>query len=136
MPLLLDTHVIVWLTLGSAELSPAARAAIDDATKTDEVLVCAMSFWEIAMLVARRRLSVGEPIERWAETVIAQHGIRLAPFTVEMAVGSVDLPSGLHADPADRFLVATARETGATLVTRDRRLLAYGADGHVATLAA
>jgi PIN domain nuclease of toxin-antitoxin system len=38
-------------------------------------------------------------------------------------------------EPADRIIAATARALGATLVTRDRRLLDYAAAGHVAALA-
>ena len=41
----------------------------------------------------------------------------------------------LQGDPADRIIVATARQLGATVVTRDRRILDYGASGHVPILA-
>jgi PIN domain nuclease of toxin-antitoxin system len=41
------------------------------------------------------------------------------------------LPGELHADPADRLLIATARQLGVPLVTRDRRILDYAAQGHV-----
>lgn len=136
MPLLLDTHVIVWLVEGTAEVPVTVRSVIEEAARTEDVLVSAISFWEIALLVSRRRLALSEPVLRWAEMVVVKPGIRLTPFTVDIAVDSVNLPGRLHADPADRFLVAAAREVGATLVTRDRRLLAYGAAGHVATLAA
>jgi PIN domain nuclease of toxin-antitoxin system len=44
------------------------------------------------------------------------------------------LPGKPPRDPADRIIAATARDLGATLVTRDRALLAYGEEGHVAVL--
>ncbi|MDQ5917640.1 MAG: hypothetical protein QG660_751, partial [Pseudomonadota bacterium] len=49
----------------------------------------------------------------------------------EIAVASTRLPGEIHADPADRIIVATARHLGATLVTADGLLLAYGAAGHM-----
>ena len=41
------------------------------------------------------------------------------------------MPGTLHRDPADRLLIATARDLGAPLVTRDARILAYAAQGHL-----
>jgi PIN domain nuclease of toxin-antitoxin system len=45
------------------------------------------------------------------------------------------LPQPIHNDPADRIIIATAREHDLTIITRDRAILAYGAAGHVKTLA-
>jgi predicted nucleic acid-binding protein len=60
--------------------------------------------------------------------------VRLAPLSPAIAVESTRLPGDFHRDPADRFIVATARELGATLVTRDERILRYGAEGFVQVL--
>jgi PIN domain nuclease of toxin-antitoxin system len=49
-------------------------------------------------------------------------------------VDSARLPGDLHGDPADRMLVATARRVGATLVTRDGRILDYADGGHLSVL--
>jgi PIN domain nuclease of toxin-antitoxin system len=46
-------------------------------------------------------------------------------------IASSFLPDIAVKDPADRILVATARELGLTLMTRDRALLAYAEAGHV-----
>ena len=61
-------------------------------------------------------------------------GIRLTPFTVEIAAGCSFLSEPFHGDPADRMLVATARECDVPLVTRDRRILDYGTSGAVSTI--
>ena len=45
------------------------------------------------------------------------------------------LPGTPPHDPMDRILRATARELAATLVTRDREMLAYGEKGNVSVLA-
>ena len=47
------------------------------------------------------------------------------PVTPGIARAAVALPDDLHEDPADRMIVATARELGAALLTKDARLLDY-----------
>jgi len=39
-------------------------------------------------------------------------------------------------DPADRMIIATARREGATLITRDEEILAWGHAGYVSVMAA
>ena len=63
-------------------------------------------------------------------------GLRLLPLTPEIAVESSRLPGAIHADPVDRMIVATARSLGGVLVSCDRQLLDYGAQGFVSTLGA
>lgn len=134
--IVLDTHVWIWLLIGEPELSETARRAIEDAATTGGVLVAAISIWEVAMLEAKRRLTFAKPCLQWVQQALAAPGVRLAPLTPEVAVESSRLPGSFHDDPADRMIVATARVLGATLVTRDTRLLAYGAEGHVVVIPA
>jgi PIN domain nuclease of toxin-antitoxin system len=49
-------------------------------------------------------------------------------------MASSDLPDELHRDPADRIIIATAREYGLRLVTRDRKILDYADKGHLMAL--
>ena len=49
--------------------------------------------------------------------------MRFLPVTARIAAAAVQLDA-LHADAADRLIVATARALNATLVTKDERLLA------------
>jgi PIN domain nuclease of toxin-antitoxin system len=49
----------------------------------------------------------------------------------EVLIASSFLPGKPPRDPADRIIVATARDLGATLITRDRALLSYGKQGHL-----
>lgn len=134
-PVVLDTHVWVWW-MAKAPLSTAAIEAIDAAAARGDVLVPAISVWEVAMLVQRGRLILTSPIRDWCAWALAQPGFSLAPMTPHLAIDSVGLPGVLHQDPADRLIVATARCAEATLVTRDRKLLSYAAEGHVLALAA
>ena len=58
-------------------------------------------------------------------------GLVLAPIEPAIAVDSVRLPGRFHADPADRMIVATARRCGVPLVTADRAILSYAANGRL-----
>lgn len=134
--LLLDTHVWLWLVQREATLKPKVVAAIDAAAAGGGVLISAMSVWEVAMLEAKGRISLSTPCESWVATALSLPGVGLVPLSPAIAVASSRLPGAFHGDPADRILVATARERRAVLVTRDERILAYSAEGHVHTLPA
>ena len=136
MRLLLDTHVLIWLINGEAALSREAKLAIDDASVNQETLVSVVCFWEIGMLQLKRRIRLAGSVLDWTRDAVNRPGITVAPLTPEIAAASSFLPGRFHADPADRMIVATARETGATLLTRDRRILRYGARGHLKVMKA
>lgn len=131
---LLDTHAWVWLLNGSARLGPKARKAIQRSLAEEAVLVSAISPWEVAMLVAKGRLVLDRDIDEWVQKALSFSGIRLEPISPEVAVASTRLPGTLHADPADRMIVATARHIGSMLITADQLLLDYSVAGHLKTL--
>lgn len=131
---LLDTHAFVWLLNGNERLGRKARKAIQRSLDEAAVLVSAISPWEIAMLVGKGRLVLDRDVGEWLRAALALPGVRLEPLSPEVAVASTRLPGALHADPADRIIAATARHLGASLVTEDRLLLAYGAAGHIKTI--
>jgi PIN domain nuclease of toxin-antitoxin system len=128
--LLLDTHVLIWLTDGNRKLGESTRAAIRQAYGEDRATISAITPWEIALLVSKGRVTLGQDVMVWIDTALAVPGVRLIPLKVEIAVASTRLPFEMHADPADRILVATARHLGATLVTADGALLEMAGEGH------
>lgn len=121
--LLLDTHVLVWLDEGNLRLGPAALMAINDALATSQLTVATISFWEVAMLMEKRRLMMRTEIEVWRSDLL-QSGLQELPLRSETAIRAAQLHS-FHGDPADRMIVATALENGATLVTADTKILAW-----------
>lgn len=120
--ILLDTHVLVWLDQDNHNLGPKCRRAIDDALADDDLAVAAISFWEVAMLVAKQRLAIDMALHHWRRDLIAG-GIRELPL--DGRVGLLAAGLELHRDPADRFIAATATINEATLATADQRLLAW-----------
>lgn len=133
---LLDTHIWLWLAAGTEPLSRPARDAIAVAAGDGTLRVAAMSVWEIAMLASRNRIVLGKPTAEWVEEALSAPGLALEPLSPMIAIESCQLPAGFRSDPADHLIVATARMTGATLMTRDRRILGYAAAGHLMAAAA
>ncbi len=131
---LLDTHVLIWLLDGDRTLSPTTVTVIEQAAREATVFVSAITPWEIAMLVAKGRLTLTRDVQEWVGDALRQPGVALAPLDPTIAIASTRLPGTIHGDPADRLIVATARYFDALLVTADDQLLAYGAAGHVTVL--
>jgi PIN domain nuclease of toxin-antitoxin system len=133
--LLLDTHAAIWIT-EDQPLAKEATDAIDAAYRAGStVFVSAISAWEVGLLVSRNRLSLVAKPERWFQRLLAIPGVKLADLSPDTLIASSFLPGEPPRDPADRIILATARDLSATLITRDRLLLKYGGDGHVSTIA-
>lgn len=112
-----------------------ARAALAAAAEGGGLLVSVVSAWEIGLLVRKNRLVLELTPLLWLERFLDRPGLRLLPLPAGAALLSSCVPEPFHGDPADRMLVAAARETGAVLVTRDARILAYAEAGHVRAMA-
>ena len=69
------------------------------------------------------RIRLAIPLREWLEKAVARPLVRRHGISPAVAAELASLPDILHRDPADRILVATARVTGATLLTRDRRIV-------------
>lgn len=123
MSLVLDTNTLIWLLKDSDRLGREAERRIDEALRSSRVLVSATSFWEVAVLVTKGRIALTVPVDQWRVEAL-QLGIEELSLDGEIAIESVALPD-LHADPADRFIVATVLKLGVPLVTSDARLLAW-----------
>lgn len=124
MKLLLDTHVWLWALLEPERLTPAVRAALE--SPDNELWLSPISVWEAMLLAERGRIAVSGTSGDWTRAMVAALPRREAPLTHEVAILSRELEME-HQDPADRFLVATARAFDLTLVTADERLLNSGA---------
>ena len=121
--IVLDSHVLVWLDADRAELGGEAARLIDDEFAQDGVAVSAISFWEIAMLVAKGRLEIAKPLMLWREELLAA-GLLELPVDGRLGISAAELPD-FHGDPADRLIVATALSAGCNLLTADREILGW-----------
>ena len=135
--LLLDTHIWLWLACGvKGKIRPAALRTIEQAGQRRTLFVSIISVWEIALLESKQRIALPMPTQKWVALALGNPEIKLIGLDEpEIILDSCHLPEKFHADPADRFLVATARARNATLVTADQRILDYSKLGHVKALA-
>jgi len=114
---LLDTHVVHWWSAEPKRVSARARKALDDA---DELVIAAISWYELAWLARHERITVTVPIRSWLESLAEQ--VRTIGITPSIADTAVNLPATFPGDHADRLIYATAIESGLTLVTKDRAI--------------
>lgn len=129
--IMLDTHALVWWRNSSSKLSHRAQTAIAREAQGGNLVLSAFSFWEIALLVEHNRLALPSDLASWLAAVEAIDRMHFIPVDNQIAVASVRLPPGLHKDPADRIIVATAIALGIPVVTADQKMHAYP---HVQTI--
>lgn len=133
-PILLDTCALIFMVEG--DLSARATRVLEEAMTGDSpVFASPVSAWEIGQLVARGRLRMAADPASWFARATSLPGIAMSRLPADVLVASSFLPATPPRDPVDRIMVAAARSMGASLMTRDRLILAYGAEGHVATIA-
>jgi PIN domain nuclease of toxin-antitoxin system len=121
--ILLDTHVLVRYMRDDRKLGRRTLSTIDRAVAGDELFVSAISFWEVAALVGKRRLELDTTASAFRDLAI-RNGVREQVLDGEIATLAGELPDA-HGDPAGRMLVATAIVRGFTLVTADAVLLGW-----------
>ena len=133
--LLLDTCTLIFMTQ-RARLAPAATELLQAASAAGggSTYISPITAWEVGMLTAHGRLQLLIRPERWFANLFEAPGVRLADMSADVLIASSYLPGRPPKDPTDRIIAATARELGATLVTRDRALLGYGEQGHIAVV--
>lgn len=121
--IVLDTHAWVWWLTRPHKLGKKAARAID---KADRVGIPAICVWEIAEKAQASKLKFDRPYDVWLDEALTQDPrIELLQLLPRVAVDAVRL-AWEHRDPADRFIVATARTHEAPLVTADERIRACG----------
>jgi PIN domain nuclease of toxin-antitoxin system len=120
---------VLWIANGDA-IDPSARSAIAGSA----IHVSPISAWELATLVRKGRLALTMPTAAWFKQTIERMQASLPPLSIDVLVESCSLPGQPMSDPADRIIIATAREHALTVVTRDRAILDYADNGHVNAL--
>jgi PIN domain nuclease of toxin-antitoxin system len=127
--IVLDTHIWVGYIDDPASLPKPALDAIRG--RREPVGISSISVWEVLMLEQRGRLELGIPARVWVEKCERLALFHFIPVDNTIARIAAELPGPLHQDTADRLIIATALSLGATLVTRDRKIIDYP---HVKTL--
>lgn len=135
-PLVLDTHVWIWLFEGHKKIDTSAvRTTLDDAASDGRLYIPAIALWELAMLEERGRITLAMDIHTWIDRALSFPGHNLVPLSPRIAVDSSRLPGDFHGDPADRIIAATARALNARLITADRDIIRYARSRYLRVLA-
>ena len=133
--MLLDTCAAIWIA-EDEDLSAAATAAIERSFEEGHaVRVSPITAWEIGLLIARGRIASTIAPKVWFARFLATANIGLAEMSADILIDSSSLPGLPPRDPADRIIIATARELGLAVITRDRSILDYAEAGHVTAIA-
>src|ERR1700719_3876225 len=120
MNLLVDTHIWIWNHLEPWKISSEVNGIL--AASENELWLSPVSIWELVVLIERKRVELDKDLHDWVEQSKRELMLREVPLTWEVA-SELRFTILAQRDPADRFLVATARIYDFTLVTADERLV-------------
>ena len=133
-PLLLDTCAIIWISSGKPVAQRADDAIAQAFDTNSPIHISPFSAWELGMLMSRGRLPASINERAMLERLTSLNGVSYAEMPADVLIDSSYLPGAIHKDPADRIIIATAREYGMTILTRDQKILDYAEQGHVNAL--
>lgn len=127
-PLLLDTHIWVWMLEGRADrLAPPLVRLLERAAAHARLVVCDISFWEVTVKAAKAKLVLSLDAPIWLTRAERAPGIVYLPLDRTILLQSAHLSADLHGDPADRMLIAAAQLHATPLVTADENIIAFAA---------
>jgi PIN domain nuclease of toxin-antitoxin system len=121
--LLLDTNAWLWMAADDPKLGPSTRNLINAADT--ELVLSAVSAWEISIKWALGKLVLPTSPERFVETTVGDAGLTRLTIEFDHVLGVGRLPP-IHNDPFDRLLIAQSFFTGLALLTGDDMISRYG----------
>ena len=119
--IVLDTNALIFWTLNPSDLSKSADSTIQNA---DQIIVSAISIWEIGIKSAKGKLSLGGSLEKYVEALRQVDRVEIQAVDETIWMENVKL-KWAHRDPADRTIVATAKLLDCELVTSDREIRSF-----------
>lgn len=123
--IILDTCAIIWDATQTEDLSTVAKHSIEQAEIANHLWICDISYWEIAMLIAKKRLDFGISAVEFFNLYHQKRQLNVHSINANIAQLSVNFDKSVNNDPADRLILATALTYQATLITDDENLKAF-----------
>ena len=114
-----DTQPLVfWSSDRKNRLGPWARKIFQEVEQGKHTIVVPLVVLEeTARLIERKVVRFTVSFRRWAEELDRSANFQVQPYTIEILLGSVSL--GTIRDPADKAIVASARQLRCPLITAD-----------------
>lgn len=128
--LILDTHILIWYVEGIT-LSKAQIELIEKVREKNKLYISAISIWEIVMLENKGKIAFSVNLNDWIDKLLSIPGLNLIDLSVSILIQSCLLPHYEYKDPADRFIIASARTTNAYLLTFDQKIMDYADLGYL-----
>jgi PIN domain nuclease of toxin-antitoxin system len=129
-PVLLDTHILLWVFFEPTKISLETKALIEAALAQKRLYISSITFWEIAMLAQKGRINIYSTIEDLLEKISNINGLNIQDINYKIASLSASLDN-FHGDPADRIIISTAKNLAATLVTEDAKIVEWSRNSYV-----
>jgi PIN domain nuclease of toxin-antitoxin system len=119
---LADSHAILWQSQRSPELSDIAADALLEAEETDGVVVSVASLVDLWYVTQSTKTITDAELAELREKISASPELSLHPIDEDVVDATTAIPRDVLSDPWDRFIVATAKALGLSLVTKDQAI--------------
>jgi len=120
--MLLDSHALLWDTMGDERLPGSVRRLIDD--PRSRLVLSVVTTWELTLKNMSGRLRLPDPPAVYLDGLIRDARFEILPIEHRHVAVLPELPE-IHDDPFDRMLVAQALVDDLDLVTGDERIRRY-----------
>jgi PIN domain nuclease of toxin-antitoxin system len=123
MHLLVDTHVLIWVSENDPQLSNTAKLALESPTNSKYVSIA--TFWEMAIKINIGKLRLSKPLATIISDVLSNEDITLLPIEPKHVL-FIESMTLYHRDPFDRVLIAQAICEDFILVSNEVLFDQYG----------
>jgi PIN domain nuclease of toxin-antitoxin system len=118
--ILLDTHVLIWMSSDPARLSSKARQKIMEARRNTGLAAASITLWELAWLAEHQRVLFSGSVESFVRETVSR--VEVKPIRPEIVAVAAHLPDNYPKDPSDRLIGSTAIVEGMALITADEKI--------------
>lgn len=122
MRLLLDTHVLIWLSTNPENLSERVVSLLEDTSNS--LFASIVSVWEIQIKFQIGKLTINLPLPQLIEAQKQTNGLQILPIELGHVYTLNSLPNH-HRDPFDRIIAAQAVFEKMPLLSIDEIFDAY-----------
>ncbi len=116
MKILSDTHIFIWFSQDSAQLSRSAHDLLKN--PANEIFLSIASVWEIQIKLDIKKLALPLPLPDLITLQQRVNNIQILPIEPRHIYALSDLPMH-HRDPFDRLLIAQSVTEAMPILTAD-----------------